>query len=220
MRLTFISDTHGLHRDIPSSLRGDILIHCGDFMTGGYSMKEAKDFINWFNDIEGFQYKIFIAGNHDRLLELPTHKRDILLNRLDDNVIYIEDSEFILPNGLKIYGTPYQPAFSDWAFNLPRHGEELKAKYAAIPDDTDILLTHTPPHGILDEVDSHNTGSKALLQRVKEINPIIHAFGHIHECPGLIKLNDTTFINAVQMDREYKITNTPLTININNGAEM
>jgi len=211
-KVTFISDTHGQHRNILSlSLEGDVLCHCGDFMTDGYSLFELRDFLEWFSSVGNFKHRIFIAGNHDRLFEESLIlKRQLLKNF--ENLIYLEDSEFTLPNGLKIYGTPYQPAFRDWAFNLPRHGEELKSKYAAIPDDTDILLTHSAPNGILDEVDSHNTGSKALLQRVREVKPKIHAFGHIHECPGYHVVESTTYINAAQVDRDYKVVNEPITI--------
>jgi len=179
-------------------------------MTDGYSMNEAKDFIDWMNDLD-FKHKIFIAGNHDRLLELRNHERDILLGRLDDNVIYLEESEIVI-EGIKIYGTPYQPTFRDWAFNLLRHGEELASKYAAIPDDTDILITHTPPKGILDEVGLHNTGTNVLLSNVQRVAPKIHAFGHIHECPGTKRVSPTLFINAAQVDRSYNVVNEPITI--------
>ena len=210
MKLTFISDTHGQHRNISSSLRGDILIHCGDFMTCGYKLFELRDFLRWFSSVGTFEHRILIAGNHDRMFEDSKILKKQLLNEHKE-IIYLQDSSVII-KGVKVYGTPYQPAVRDWAFNLPRHSEELKAKYDTIPDDTDILLTHTPPYGVLDEIDSHNTGSEEMLNRVREVAPKIHAFGHIHECPGTVQVGNTIYINAAQVDRSYNVVNEPITI--------
>ena len=211
MKITFISDTHGLHRQMDSSLlKGDMLIHCGDFMTDGYSLIEAKDFLEWFSIVGNFKWRVLIAGNHDRLFEESPDTMKEMLEALG-NISYIQDT-LVNIGGINIYGTPYQPILNDWAFNLPRHGKELDAKWASIPDNTDILITHSPPYEVLDKAKSGNIGSQTLLDRVREVKPKIHAFGHIHECPGSIQIGDTLFINAVQLDREYNILNKQITV--------
>jgi len=209
MGLVFISDTHGQHRQLKDLPNGDMLLHCGDFMTDGYSIEEAGDFLSWFSNVGDFKHRILIAGNHDRLFEQQQTKQKLLTEF--NNIVYLEDSSIII-EGINIYGTPYQPAFRNWAFNLPRDGNELKSKWAQIPEDTDILITHYPPYGVLDEVaEGINVGCKMLNERVKQIKPTIHAFGHIHECPGE-QIKDTHYVNAAVVNREYKYVYKPITI--------
>jgi Icc-related predicted phosphoesterase len=98
--------------------------------------------------------------------------------------------------GLKVWGSPWQPRFFDWAFNLDR-GPDLAAKWALVPDDTDILITHGPPVGILDRTfRGTETGCADLLARVKVVKPRLHLFGHIHEAAGVVETPDTLFVNA------------------------
>ena len=69
-KITFISDTHGKHHEITDDLSGgDILIHAGDIMNSGRHKEEALSFLEWFNSLDNYKHKIFIAGNHDRLFE-------------------------------------------------------------------------------------------------------------------------------------------------------
>jgi hypothetical protein len=165
LKITFISDTHGKHnllnKDLPG---GDILIHAGDFMNGGYEFQEATNFLEWFNKINIYTDKIFIAGNHDRIFEnIPPWVKNNLPKY--PTIDYIQDEEWVDyndgPNGdspednIRIYGSPWQPEFCNWAFNLPRNGEKMKAKWDAIPDNTDILITHGPPYGYLDIPGGH-----------------------------------------------------------------
>ena len=209
IRLVFISDTHGQHRQLTDLPNGDILFHCGDFMTDGYYLDEAKDFLKWFSNVGNFKHRILIAGNHDRLFE-QQHTKERLLNEFE-NINYLQDTSVII-EGINIYGTPYQPAFRNWAFNLPRGGEELKSKWEQIPMDTDILLTHSPPYGVLDEVrEGVNVGCKMLKEIVEQVKPTIHAFGHIHECPGE-QIENTHYINAAVVNRQYNYVYKPITI--------
>ena len=113
-------------------------------MNSGRHKEEALSFLEWFMSLDNYKHKIYIAGNHDRLFEdTPNIVRE-LFEQYHPNIIYLQDSS-IEVKGLKIYGSPWQPEFCDWAFNLPR-GEKLKAVWDLIPDDTDILVTHGPPH--------------------------------------------------------------------------
>lgn len=212
-KITIISDTHGKHwqLDLPG---GDILIHCGDFMNGGRDVIEATSFLQWFDSISNYKHKVFISGNHDRLFEYdPILARDIF-EQYHPGIIYLQDSDVTI-EGLKIYGTPWQPEFYDWAFNLPR-GEKLKAVWDLIPDDTDILVTHGPPHMFLDTVigQYEHLGCKDLNNRVLQVRPKVHCFGHIHSGAGETEFHDIKFINASVLDESYQYVNKPINIEL------
>ena len=81
--------------------------------------------------------------------------------------------------------------------------------YASIPEDTDVLVTHTPPYGILDRDGSILFGSRELLDRVCTIRPRLHLFGHIHKAHGTTNDGMTVFSNAAIMDEGYDSLNGP-----------
>ena len=211
-KITIISDTHGKHYEITDDLSGgDILIHCGDFMNSGRYVVEAREFLNWFEEIEGYTHKIFIAGNHDIIFENDP-KLALALTSAYKNITYLQDS-FIEVEGLKIYGSPWQPEFYNWAFNLPR-GAALKAKWDLIPEDTDILVTHGPPMGFNDQVNGkgESLGCYDLKQRVLDIKPKLHCFGHIHSGCGIVPEDSTKFINTSVLNESYEYTQKPINI--------
>jgi len=218
MKITFISDTHTRHRDVEADLPGgDLLIHAGDFMNSGYHKEEAEEFFTWFDGIKGYDKKIFIAGNHDRIMQMqPEWATDTLTEY--KTIDYLRDEGFAyydmdMDRSTKIYGSPWQPEFFNWAFNLPRNGEEMKAKWDAIPDDTDILITHGPPYGYLDVPGGKKfqVGCELLRERIDAMQPKIHVFGHIHGSAGYYFNGHTHFINASVLDERYTYTNLPLT---------
>lgn len=209
MRITFISDTHTKHRqlELPG---GDLLIHAGDIMNSGYSVYEVTDFCKWFIG-QNYDNCVFIAGNHDRLFE---NKPELVKEIVDEHgVDYLQDSELIIgeewETQVKIYGSPWQPEFYNWAFNLPRCGDELKKKWDAIPSDTGILITHGPPQGHLDisgpPYNEPNLGCELLRVKVDEQPPKIHVFGHIHGSWGYKFHNGTHFINAAVLGENYML---------------
>ncbi len=235
MRIVCISDTHSLHNNmlhvIPS---GDVLIHAGDISNRG-GEKDVTDFIHWFQNIKGFDTKIFISGNHDHCFERvnePHHKGDYdwlhhLMspeNLSQSDVIYLEDSEFIIDSSefsrpIKFYGSPWQPWFYDWAFNLPRLGDELEQKWKMIPDDTDVLITHGPPNEVLDLVNNfrqpnRNVGCELLRFHVERIKPALNVFGHIHEGYGTKNIDDTLFVNASICNAGYNPINKPIIVDL------
>jgi predicted phosphodiesterase len=227
MKVTVISDTHTKHNRLNEDLPGgDLLIHCGDFMNSGYYKTEAIEFFNWFDAIDNYTDKIFIAGNHDRLMETdPEWVKGYLTGY--KTIDYLQDEQVTLyfdgPNGehpednVRIYGSPWQPEFYNWAFNLPRNGEEMKARWDAIPTNTDILVTHGPPYGYLDVPGglSIRVGCEMLRSRVDEIQPKIHVFGHIHGSHGYYFNGHTHFFNAAVLDERYSYTNLPFTFEWN-----
>ena len=214
-KITFISDTHGKHHEITNDLPGgDILIHAGDIMNSGRHEEEALSFLEWFMSLDNYKHKIYIAGNHDRLFEdAPIIVRE-LFEQYHPNIIYLQDSS-IEVEGLKIYGSPWQPEFCDWAFNLPR-GEKLKAVWDLIPDDTDILVTHGPPHMFLDTIigQFEHLGCKDLNNRVLQVQPKVHCFGHVHSGAGETEFRDIKFINASVLDESYKYVNKPINLEL------
>jgi len=209
-KITFISDTHTKHRHLTNDLPGgDILIHCGDISSRGYK-NEIENFLGWFDGIKGYEYKIFIAGNHDfGFQDNPKECFELLKNY--SSVTYLEDNSIII-DGIKIYGSPWQPRFHNWAFNVNR-GWDIAQKWERIPQDTDILITHGPLLGILDITNiSERVGCEDLYNRVMEIKPKVHAFGHIHSSYGMKEMDGMTFINASNLGEDYLYQNDPITL--------
>ena len=211
MKVTFISDTHTKQRyvNLPG---GDLLIHAGDIMNSGYSKHDITEFCEWF-EAQDYKHKIFIAGNHDRMFENHPLESETIVK--DYTVTYLQDEE-IMTDGVKLYGTPWQPEFYNWAFNLPRTSKELEEKWNAIPKNTDILITHGPPQGHLDisgpPHNEGNLGCELLRVKVDEQPPKIHVFGHIHGSYGYKFHNGTHFINASVLNERYDQVNEPISI--------
>ena len=212
-RITFISDTHTKHNQITNDLPGgDILCHSGDISSMGYR-GEIESFCKWFDAIDNYNHKIFIAGNHDWGFQ-NNHKEAMEVVSSYKTIKYLQDS-FIICDGIKIYGTPWQPEFCNWAFNLQKNGDALRATWDLIPADTDILLTHGPAFGILDDVDGRrgdHLGCELLTKRIQMVKPKIHSCGHIHSGNGYYNNGDTHFINAAVLGERYTYDYEPLTI--------
>ena len=197
MKIVHISDTHGQHRRLTQLLDADIIVHSGDFTMNG-SEREVIDFMNWFCDLP-YTHKIFICGNHDACLY------GAKIGGLDKNVHYLCNSGVIV-DGVKFYGVPM--------FMEECISDRQSRNYAAIPADTDVLITHCPPYGILDFDDGINYGSTELLERVEEIKPHLHLFGHIHKQNGVWKDGSTIFSNGAIMNEDYINFNLPNLIEI------
>lgn len=208
MQIVAISDTHGKHRDlkIPD---GDILIHAGDVTRGG-TKEKVIDFLKWFAE-QKHTYKVFVAGNHDFYFEETDSNK--IRRLIPKNIIYLNDSGVEI-NDLKFWGSPITPWFNNWAFNRNR-GSEIKKHWDLIPNDTDVLITHGPPFGILDEtVYGKRTGCEELLLRVYQVKPQYHIFGHIHEDYGSFAKGETTFVNASVLDDWYEMKNKPVILDL------
>ena len=217
MKIVFISDTHGKHEYLTSKAynnilgSGDVLVHAGDVSNVGKA-HEIKQFLDWFSNTD-FTHKVFIAGNHDFGFETNT---DIAPEYKNKGVHYLFDSEVVI-DGIKFYGSPWQPEFYNWAFNLPR-GEKLAEKWAKIPEGLDILITHGPAWGHLDTVKfnpTFNLGCELLAERIKVVKPKIHVCGHIHTGYGYKFDGDTHYFNAAVLDESYNFTQKPLTVEWN-----
>ena len=236
----FVSDTHGLHDRIATVPPGDVLVHCGDFSDRG-SEKQIRGVLDWMAR-QPHKYKLMIAGNHDMTLDpakvpLPETCRDLMRDALSSHgVHYLLDTAVTLDFGghgrsLTIWGSPWQPEFCAWGFNLPR-GAALAEKWALIPPwpAIDVLLTHGPPQGVLDFVPHSGSfaGCEALLADLHRTRPRLHAFGHIHEGYGVFKSPasistpapssalppSTLFVNASSCTGLYECTNLPIVCSV------
>ena len=204
-RIVCLSDTHNCNDeiDVPD---GDLLIHAGDATIRG-TVEEIANFNRWFARLT-HRHKIFVAGNHDWLFELDNERARSLL---DPSITYLQDSSIVI-DGVSIYGAPWQPRFFDWAFNLDR-GEQMAEKWSLIPDGVDILITHGPPSGILDQTPAgDHAGCEELRKRISQVRPRLHVFGHIHLGYGTAAFDGTQFVNACNCDESYHPSNGPIVI--------
>lgn len=202
-----ISDTHNA-LDQVSVPDGDVLLHTGDISFRGLTPELMK-----FNQEMmrlPHKHKILVAGNHDFMFEgNPEQARKLI-----DPSIIILNGNGVEIEGKKIWGSPIQPWFHDWAFN--RDEKFLEEYWKQIPEGLDILLTHCPPLYVRDMVHRPNTleimnvGDRFLAENVKRAKPKIHVFGHIHEGYGSSKIDGTTYINASIMTEKYVPVNKPI----------
>jgi Icc-related predicted phosphoesterase len=199
MKITAFSDTHMLHQEV-EILDADLLIFAGD-MSVCRTVQDVAGFNDFLKSLPHL-YKIVIGGNHDHLLASSPE----LGRKLLRDAIYLQD-EAVVIEGIKIYGSPWQPIFNTNAcdaFALSR-GRIMREKWAMIPEDTDILITHTPPCGIMDEDGGVSHGCSDLLEVVQRIAPTFHIFGHIHNHNGMQTIGRTTFINCNVKDKKERV---------------
>jgi hypothetical protein len=164
---------------------------------------------------------VFIAGNHDWGFKNNAEKVNGILSGYK-TINYIQDEMLTIQDGdkpeIKIWGSPWQPEFYNWAFNLPKNGEELKDKWDMIPEDVDILITHGPAWGLLDDVEGRrgiHLGCELLADRIKKIKPKIHICGHIHSGHGHYFDGHTHYFNASVLNERYLYGHTPWKIEWN-----
>lgn len=201
MRIVCLSDTHGHHADLDVP-DGDLFVHAGDFTRRGRP-EEVRAFGRFLAALP-HRHKVVVAGNHDFLFQdEPERARELL-----GDVTYLEDSGVTI-EGLEVWGSPWQPWFHDWAFNLPRGGP-IAEKWALVPESTHVLVTHGPPHGTLDRTWLRKrVGCEELTRALARIRPRLHVFGHIHEDHGHLESNGTLFVNACNCDRGYRAVQAP-----------
>ena len=236
MRITHISDTHNHHAKLQEDLPGgDLLIHSGDFTSIG-RRHEIEKFIKWFNNIDNYTYKVFIAGNHDLTFESEVLQRqksqwfdtdvlhmtpadaakpqwlcELLEVGLRGGVFYLENESLDI-EGVKIWGSPFSPTFGrDWAFNVDR-GEDAAKLWSTIPTDTNIVITHGPMYGTLDVAYNSGlpVGCEDLYNRLQIVKPDLHFCGHVHEGYGYKQVGDMYSFNGASVSLEYQYKNKPI----------
>lgn len=199
MRIVAVADTHLYHGDlrVPD---GDVFVHAGDMCRGG-RLTELEEAAAWIRGLP-HALKIVVAGNHDWcFVREPEAARAVL----GPDVVYLEDSGHDAA-GLRLWGSPWQPAYGGWAFNLPR-GAPLAEKWARIPEGLGVLITHGPPQGFGDRSwTSVRGGCVDLRARVEAVRPRVHLFGHIHEDGGAWTHAGTTYVNCTTWECERRPT--------------
>jgi Icc-related predicted phosphoesterase len=208
MKLVIISDTHRQENKVILP-EGDILIHAGDFDI--YDQNNLDTVIDWFKKLD-YNHIIFTGGNHDKYLQ--HFSSDEINKQLPSNIHYLMNDSVVV-NNIKFWGSPYSPAFGQgWAYNA--FIDELREKWATIPSDTDIVISHCNCFGINDVVRGISQGCPALRDRIKEIKPKLHVSGHIHPGYGVYQDKNTIYVNASILDDFYQIANKPIIINYEN----
>lgn len=214
MKVHCISDTHNKHEeiDLPG---GDLLIHSGDIMSSD-NPSELLQFLMWLES-QLYTTKLFIAGNHDHLLEQKPELIEKIL-KLFPSIIYLQDSEVTIDH-IKFYGAPWIPTNrAGKAFSYLRTDHaSADSHWAKIPDDTDVLITHGPAYNKLDKImrpirkdqTKLNLGCPELGERIKDVNPQLHICGHIHSSQGILDVSEptTTYINAASLGEDYQYSN-------------
>lgn len=195
MRIVAVADTHLYHHeiDVPD---GDVFVHAGDMCRGG-SLAELAEALAWVRALP-HRHKVVVAGNHDgALVEDAAEARALM-----EGVVYLEDSGATI-DGVSFWGSPWQPEYHGWWFNLPR-GEPLARRWARIPAGVDVLITHGPPAGVGDRsgMGDVRAGCSDLARRVVEVAPRVHLFGHIHEDGGAWPRGATTHVNCTTWEAE------------------
>lgn len=188
MKIVVISDTHGVRPPLPG---GDVLVHCGDWSHWEGTIRELVAFSMWMGS-QPHGHKILISGNHDFVFfNHPTIAKSMVETH---GITYLEDRAKTI-GGVKFWGSPWQPEYKGWAFGLDE--EQIFKKWAQIPADVDVLVTHSPCKGILD---SDSTGKRGgcphLRERILQVKPKLHLFGHMHEGYGQIEAAGIKRVNA------------------------
>ncbi len=196
MRIVAVADTHTFEDDFLALPDGDVFVHAGDLVRAG-TLEELERVARWLRALP-HRHKIVVAGNHDWCF---VRERERAIEILGPEIVYLEDEGCTI-DGVRFWGSPWQPEFGGWAFKLPR-GAALAEKWAHIPSGLDVLITHGPPHGIGDRVDMvGRTGCEDLLAAVQRTRPRAHLFGHIHQDGGAWSDGATWFVNVTSWECE------------------
>lgn len=219
-RIVCISDTHNKHGKITLP-QGDVLIHSGDLTVSG-SEDETVDGLEWLQDqISKFKYVIYVEGNHDWFGYAHPSLFEEIRSRVAPDVIHLRESSIEIEN-IKIYGFPFIPTLTNWAFYLSP--DDMKKAVEKIPENTNLLISHAPPYEILDGVPRTamfgeryvaHVGCPQLANRLTQFKELkLHVFGHIHEDFGRRIIGNMEFVNCSQLDGRYTLKNYPIVTEI------
>lgn len=242
MRIVCTSDVHGKIAGVTFP-PGDVLVIAGDVLgdvvnsrgklargkeaaeiqlrplspdlVGVRPLESTLPMLARFLDEVPFDHVVLVAGNHDWAFQFRRRRAKALL---PGKVRYLQDSGTEI-GGVKFWGSPWQPEYHGWAFNLPRDGPELAEAWAMIPEGIDVLVTHGPPAGILDMPwgTEPPVGDGTLLERVIAVKPRFHVFGHVHGSYGTRVVGPTTFMNVAASSEANRLANGPQVIVLEDG---
>ena len=172
-RMLILSDTHGLPlEDKLPKQPIDVAIHCGD-LTEESKLDEFRVTLRNLQAIDA-PLKLVIAGNHDFTLDTPVFRkileeatpsideqlmrkeygeydeaRGLFMEAQSQGIRFLDEGthRFLLGNGgtLCVYASPCTPSLGESGFQYhPSQGH-----FYDIEEDTDSVLTHGPPQGIM-----------------------------------------------------------------------
>lgn len=223
VKIVAISDVHNLHyvmkHPVPD---GDILLIAGDVTVYG-KLEEFEDFNNWLLKLP-HRYKVMIAGNHDCGLDEGMYPTDDTVKKCREVITgithYLNNSGVRL-YGIKFWGVPETPEFFNWAFNTPRN--EMDQVWKKVPKDTQVLISHGPPHNYGDIANCIHTDKlirvgckfqRDLVEDKKRL-PKLQAVvcGHIHSGYGQYGIagrKDCYVYNVSTCNEQYRPVNKPV----------
>jgi Icc-related predicted phosphoesterase len=214
MKICVISDIHCKQNSVTIP-ECDILISSGDYSFRG-ELHVVKDFHKWLNK-QPAKHIISVQGNHETGVE-----RNFQISKLEAEKacprVHFVDEGLVEVEGLKVWCTAITPFFCNWAWNR-YPGDEIQKHWDLIPSGIDILVSHGPPHKILDGVPEgggrvRHCGCPQLLAKVLELKPKFHFFGHIHEGRGIHTQDGITFVNASICNENYQPIHKPVVVTI------
>lgn len=233
MKIVCLSDTHGLLPELDLD-RIDLVLHAGDYtLHNKHDIQGQLDYFEnqfcpWVRRIASQTQFYYINGNHEvfaEKLNINTDYNDVTQKHCIDN-----SSVFLCDYNIKIYGNPYTPTFYNWAFNLPDMPDGLGKKFKYIPDSIDILVSHGPPHGVMDyvpgrlvldrntgevvEIPACNAGSHELAKAITRVKPRLVVCGHLHSNFGVVKKEGVTYVGCSLMDENYQSNRFPIIIDL------
>lgn len=200
MRICVLSDTHELESEIETP-PCTLLIHCGDWSFFGRSPKAMDAFNEWLGD-QPAKYKVITCGNHEYPVDADPDK---WRRRLSNATLLLNESTTI--EGIKLWASPVTKINA--AFGMPDEAQR-DALYDTVHQGTDILITHGPPLGILDD----GQGCAALRRAVIRVKPKLHRFGHVHSAYGTQPTKNTLFVNASILDEDGAPSRKPIRLNL------
>lgn len=211
MIIDCIADLHGYY---PKLEGGDLLIVAGD-LTAHDLPTNYYSFYEWL-DSQRYYKKIVVSGNYDNYFFGCYLQRVVPFEAINSEYLCDSGIEF---EGIKIWGSPWILRFrgiNSRCAAFTGTEEELAAKFGKIPDDTDILITHGPPYGILDKtIRGECVGSKSLrMELFQRLHPKLLVCGHIHEAYGIEPSGDfiKEYVNCSYVNERYKPVNKPIRI--------
>lgn len=209
MKIAAISDIHNRQEKMKPIEPVDLIIVAGDY-TGQGLTSEVKNFHRWLNK-QPAKHKLVVQGNHELYVESAFTNAKATAQEECPDVIFVEH-ELVVIEGIKIFCSAWTPYFHRWAYNAHRSlGEAqhdqlpfIKDKWDDIPMDIDVLVTHGPPRGILDQVyyvdgvtPRDRVGCDHLLEKLVQIPTLKHhIFGHIHSSHGEMEFKGIKFYNV------------------------
>lgn len=208
MKIVAVSDIHGKWNKlkIPEC---DVLISAGDYSFTG-ERHIVRNYHEWLNE-QPATHIISGQGNHEVWVENNFEEAKQIALTACPRAFFVEEGGITIDD-INFWYSAITPWFHDWAYNR-RAGRDIEEHWKKIPENTNVLITHGPPYGILDTVPfpdgtpKERVGCWTLNAYIERIKPDIHIFGHIHHSHGQKHENGISYYNVSVCDEQYVPSN-------------